>query len=60
MLASYEVVCSRYPDPAVGESVKTFLHVAATYGQQGLADAGFTPLPEAFQERLLSAIEAIS
>ncbi|WP_317494299.1 phosphate ABC transporter substrate-binding protein PstS [Haloechinothrix sp. LS1_15] len=60
MLASYEVVCSRYPDGDVSDSVQRFLHVAATYGQQGLAEAGFTPLPEAFQERLVSSIEAIS
>ncbi|WP_245818585.1 phosphate ABC transporter substrate-binding protein PstS [Haloechinothrix alba] len=60
MLVSYEIVCSTYPDPDVSEAIQTFLRVAATDGQQGLTDAGFTPLPDVFQKRLLDSIEALS
>lgn len=60
VLVAYEIVCSEYPDPEVGEAVKTFLNIAATHGQQGLADRGFVPLPDDFRDRLLNSIEAIS
>ncbi|MFC6094781.1 phosphate ABC transporter substrate-binding protein PstS [Saccharothrix lopnurensis] len=60
LLATYEIVCSKGYDADTAKAVKAFLTVAATDGQAGLADAGYAPLPTAFQEKLLTAIEAIA
>jgi phosphate transport system substrate-binding protein len=59
ILATYELVCSKGYDADTGKAVKAFLTVAATTGQQGLEEAGYAALPSAFQEKLLTAIEAI-
>ena len=60
VLATYEVVCSKYPDPQVGTAVRAFLQSAVGDGQNGLADHGYVPLPEAFKSRLSTAISAIA
>ncbi|WP_109525248.1 MULTISPECIES: phosphate ABC transporter substrate-binding protein PstS [Nocardia] len=60
MLATYEIVCSKYSDPAVGKAVKAFLNTAVTNGQKGLEDNGYIPIPEQFKTRLTTAINAIS
>ncbi|WP_053714259.1 phosphate ABC transporter substrate-binding protein PstS [Saccharothrix sp. NRRL B-16348] len=60
LLATYEIVCSAGYDADTAKAVKAFLTVAATTGQDGLADAGYAPLPKAFQEKLLTAIKAIA
>ncbi|MFS8098178.1 phosphate ABC transporter substrate-binding protein PstS [Lentzea alba] len=60
VLAAYEIVCSKYTDVETGKAVKAFLTVAVTDGQKGLEDAGYIPVPTAFQEKLLTAIKAIS
>lgn len=60
LLATYEIVCSKGYDADTAKAVKAFLTVAATTGQEGLADAGYAPLPKAFQDKLLTAIKAIA
>ncbi|MGQ0840423.1 phosphate ABC transporter substrate-binding protein PstS [Actinokineospora sp.] len=60
VLATYEVVCSKGYDADTAKAVKAFLTVAATDGQAALADAGYVPLPNEFQEKLLTAIKAIA
>jgi phosphate transport system substrate-binding protein len=60
VLAAYEIVCSKYADAETGKAVKAFLTVAVTDGQKGLEDAGYSPLPASFQEKLLTAIKAIA
>ncbi len=60
ILATYEIVCSSYADPEVAAAVKSFLTVAITGGQQGLEEDGYIPVPAAFQEKLRTAVEAIS
>jgi len=60
LLATYEIVCSKGYDADTAKAVKAFLTVAATDGQAGLADAGYAPLPKAFQDKLLTAIKAIA
>ncbi|HET9144377.1 phosphate ABC transporter substrate-binding protein PstS [Actinophytocola sp.] len=60
VLATYEIVCSKYPDAEVAKAVKAFLTVAATDGQKGLADNGYIPMPKSFQEKLLNSVAAIS
>jgi phosphate transport system substrate-binding protein len=60
MLATYEIVCSKYTDADTGKAVKAFLSVAVSDGQKGLGDNGYTPLPQSFIEKLTTAIAAIS
>lgn len=60
ILAAYEIVCSKYPDPEVGTAVKAFMHSALGNGQKGLEDNGYIPIPEAFKERLTTAVDAIN
>ena len=60
VLATYEIVCSKYPDPQVGTAVKAFLHSTISAGQNGLADNGYIPIPDAFKPRLSTAVNAIA
>jgi phosphate transport system substrate-binding protein len=60
VLATYEIVCSKYPDPQVGAAVKAFLQTTIGAGQNGLADNGYVPIPDAFKPRLTTAINALS
>ncbi|MEV6064150.1 phosphate ABC transporter substrate-binding protein PstS [Nocardia asteroides] len=60
MMATYEIVCSKYADADTSKAVKAFLTSVVTNGQAGLADAGYVPLPDAFKTKLTTAINAIS
>ncbi|OBJ70220.1 phosphate ABC transporter substrate-binding protein PstS [Mycobacterium sp. 1274756.6] len=60
VLATYEIVCSKYPDAQVGTAVKAFLQSTIGAGQDGLADHGYIPIPDAFKSRLTTAVDAIS
>ncbi|HET7073271.1 MAG TPA: phosphate ABC transporter substrate-binding protein PstS [Mycobacterium sp.] len=60
VLATYEIVCSKYPDSQVGAAVKAFLQIAIRAGQDGLADNGYVPIPQEFKTRLSTAVDAIS
>ncbi|MBV9350623.1 MAG: phosphate ABC transporter substrate-binding protein PstS, partial [Mycobacterium sp.] len=60
VLATYQIVCSKYQDPAVGKAVKAFLQTTIGPGQNGLADNGYIPIPAAFKSRLTTAINALS
>jgi len=60
VLATYEVVCSKYPDPQVGTAVKAFLQSTIGAGQNGLADNGYVPIPDSFKSRLSTSINAIT
>lgn len=60
VLATYEIVCSHYPDAQVGTAVKAFLQSTLGAGQSGLADSGYIPVPASFKPRLSAAIDAIS
>ncbi len=59
VLATYEVVCSKGYPAETAAAVKSFLTVAANDGQAGLSEAGYSPLPDAFKQRLLTAVNAI-
>jgi len=59
VLATYEIVCSKGYPADTAAAVKSFLTVAATDGQAGLSAAGYIPLPDAFKQRLLTAVDAI-
>ncbi len=60
VLATYEIVCSKYADADTGKAVKAFLEATITTGQAGLADNGYIPVPAAFQAKLAAAVAAIS
>lgn len=60
MLATYEIVCSKYPDSQVGTVVKAFLQITLGAGQNGLADNGYIPIPDAWKSWLRSAVNAIA
>ena len=59
VLATYEIVCSKGYPAETAAAVKSFLTVAANDGQGGLSAAGYSPLPDAFKQRLLTAVNAI-
>jgi phosphate transport system substrate-binding protein len=60
VLATYEIVCSKYPDADTGTAVKAFLQSTIGKGQDGLADNGYIPLPADFQSKLSTAVNAIA
>ncbi len=60
VLATYEIVCSKYPDSATGPAVKAFMQAAIGPGQDGLDQYGSIPLPSSFQSKLAAAVNAIS
>jgi phosphate transport system substrate-binding protein len=60
VLATYEVVCSKYSDSQIGTAVKAFLQATIGPGQNGLADNGYVPIPDAFKSRLSTAVNAIA
>jgi phosphate transport system substrate-binding protein len=58
--ATYEVVCSKYPDSATGTAVKAFMQAAIGPGQDDLDQYGSIPLPSSFESKLATAVNAIS
>ncbi|MGV0634445.1 phosphate ABC transporter substrate-binding protein PstS [Mycolicibacillus trivialis] len=60
VLATYEIVCSKYPDQAAGAAVKAFMQATIGPGQDGLDEYGYIPLPSSFQSKLATAVNAIS
>ena len=59
VLATYEIVCSKYPSPDEAKAVKAFLQAAIGPGQLELARTGYIPLSPDFQARVSSAVDAI-
>jgi phosphate transport system substrate-binding protein len=60
VLATYEIVCSKYTDADTGKAVKSFLTATIGPGQDGLADNGYIPIPAAFKTKLVAAVAAIA
>ena len=60
VLASYEIVCSKYADPEVGKAVKAFLQSIITIGQTDLNNSGYIPMPPDFQSKVSAAINTIT
>ncbi|HKP42612.1 phosphate ABC transporter substrate-binding protein PstS [Mycobacterium sp.] len=60
VLATYEIVCSKYSDADTGKAVKAFLQSTIGAGQDGLADNGYVPVPADFKTKLSTAINAIA
>ena len=60
VLATYEIVCSKYPDSQVGTAVKAFLQSTIGAGQNGLGDNGYIPIPDSFKSRLSASVNGIA
>jgi phosphate transport system substrate-binding protein len=60
VLATYEIVCSKYPSPDVAPAVRAFLQATLRPGQVDLDKNGYIPLPPDFQSRVSSAVDAIT
>lgn len=60
VLATYEIVCSKYPSADDGTAVRAFLQATIGPGQNGLGDNGYIPIPDSFNSRLSTAVNAIS
>ncbi|MDH6243120.1 phosphate ABC transporter substrate-binding protein PstS [Mycobacterium sp. OTB74] len=60
VLATYQIVCSKYADGDTSKAVRAFLTSTIGAGQTGLSDNGYIPLPAEFQAKLSTAINAIS
>lgn len=60
VLATCEIVCSKYPDADTATAVKAFLKSTIGPGQKGLSDNGYIPLPDAFGSKLSDAVGAIA
>lgn len=60
VLATYEIVCSKYSDAEIGKGLKTFLKVAASkQAQDQLTNQGYAPIPESFRTTLNASIDSI-
>ena len=60
LLTTYEIVCSSgYDDASTAESLKKAFTAILDNGQEGLAEAGYVPLPEAFKKTLRGTIDAL-
>jgi phosphate ABC transporter phosphate-binding protein len=60
VLATYEIVCSKYPDSQAGTAVKAFLQSTIGAGQNGLGDNGYIPIPDSFKSRLSASVNGIA
>lgn len=60
VLATYEVVCSRYRDHEAAKAIKAFFRLALTDGQDDLTEAGYVPVTGEMVSRLHTAITDIS
>ena len=60
VLATYELVCSKYSDAPTATAVRAFLQSTVGPGQVDLEDSGYFPLPNQFQSKVASAVNAIS
>ncbi|MGC2652903.1 MAG: phosphate ABC transporter substrate-binding protein PstS [Mycobacterium sp.] len=60
VMATYEIVCAKYPHPDVAQAVKGFLMATLGPGQNDLDKHGYIPLPPDFRSRVASAVDAIA
>jgi len=60
VLATYEIVCTKYKDAAIGTFVKNFLTYTSTDGQPLLAGLGYAPLPTSLQAKVKASVAKIT
>ncbi|MEP6598653.1 MAG: phosphate ABC transporter substrate-binding protein PstS [Actinomycetota bacterium] len=59
ILVTYEIVCSKYSDAAIGKLVRSFLTYTAGDGQSVLSDLGYAPLPAQIQAKVQASVSKI-
>jgi phosphate transport system substrate-binding protein len=59
ILVTYEIVCSKYKDSAVGTFVKNFLTYTVSGGQDLLAGLGYAPLPDDLKTKVAESVGKI-
>ncbi|WIM96142.1 phosphate ABC transporter substrate-binding protein PstS [Actinoplanes oblitus] len=61
VLATYEIVCTKYADAAKGKAVQGFLkYTASAEGQQKLGSLGYAPLPETVRAKVAASVDKLS
>ncbi|GIF06015.1 phosphate ABC transporter substrate-binding protein PstS [Actinoplanes siamensis] len=61
VLATYEIVCTKYADAAKGKAVQGFLkYTTSAEGQTKLKDLGYAPLPESVRAKVAASVGKIS
>jgi phosphate transport system substrate-binding protein len=61
VLATYEIVCTKYADAAKGKAIQGFLkYTASAEGQQKLSDLGYAPLPETVRTKVAASVDKLS
>ncbi|BCJ43172.1 phosphate-binding protein PstS [Actinoplanes ianthinogenes] len=61
VLATYEIVCTKYADAAKGKAVQGFLkYTSSAEGQKKLADLGYAPLPETVRAKVAASVGKLS
>lgn len=61
LLVTYEIVCSKYADPAKGALVKSFMsYIASDTAQGSVHDLGYAALPASVSAQVQAAVAKIS
>ncbi|BCY15214.1 phosphate ABC transporter substrate-binding protein PstS [Actinoplanes sp. L3-i22] len=61
VLATYEIVCTKYADAAKGKAIQGFLkYTSSAEGQSKLKDLGYAPLPETVRAKVAASVAKIS
>jgi phosphate transport system substrate-binding protein len=60
ILVTYEIVCEKYSDAAIGSLVKSFLSYTSGAGQTGLPNLGYAPLPSDIDAKVQASVAKIS
>lgn len=59
VLVTYEIVCTKYADAAIGKLVNSFLTYTAGDGQSVLKDLGYAPLPAEIQTKVQASVSKV-
>jgi phosphate transport system substrate-binding protein len=60
ILVTYEIVCEKYSNAAIGSLVKSFLTYTSGAGQTGLPNLGYAPLPADIDAKVQASVAKIS
>ena len=57
---SYVIVCQKYGDATIAQTVKAFVTYAVTDGQQFAGQLGFAPLPQSLASKVKKSLDSVS
>jgi phosphate transport system substrate-binding protein len=60
VMATYAIVCSKYPSTQTGTAVKAFLQSATGAGQNGLREQGYIRIPHTLKSIISDAVSSIT